>query len=106
MILVLLRSARGRDPVAATGQLFGGLLLLWSTVYPWYLLWVLPWAALARHPAWLALSGLTLLSYWAKVQPAAQWPWIYLVVWLPFFTLLLLTRRGWEAREGTAAHGV
>ncbi len=106
MILVLLRSARGRDAVMATGQLFGGLLLLWSTVYPWYLLWVLPWAALARHPAWLALSGLTLLSYWARVQPAAQWPWIYLGVWLPFFTLLLLTRRGWEAREGTAAHGV
>ncbi|HEX2644656.1 MAG TPA: hypothetical protein VHU81_16780, partial [Thermoanaerobaculia bacterium] len=54
-------SLRERDPVAGTGRLFGRLLLLAATVYPWYLLWVLPWAALSRHRAWLALSGLAAL---------------------------------------------
>ncbi len=99
MVAVVWRSFRTAEPVAATGRLFGGLLLLWATVYPWYLLWVLPWAALKRHTAWLALSGIILLSYWAKQQPAAQWPWAYLAVWLPFFAVLALSRRGWGADE-------
>jgi hypothetical protein len=74
--------------ITATGALFGGLLLLSATVYPWYLLWVLPWAALARQRAWLALSALLPLCYLA--QPAAAvalWPWLFLVIWVPFFVL-------------------
>ena len=41
------RSVAGREPVAGAAALFGALLLLSPTLYPWYLLWVLPWAALA-----------------------------------------------------------
>ncbi len=48
--LAVLLSLRERDPVAGTGRLFGRLLLLSATVYPWYLLWVLPWAACAGWP--------------------------------------------------------
>ncbi len=58
MGLAVLLSLRETDTVAGTRRLFGTLLLLSATVYPWYLLWVLPWAALTRHPAWLTLSGL------------------------------------------------
>jgi hypothetical protein len=82
MAAAVLWSLREKDPVAGTLRLFGTLLLLSATVYPWYLLWVLPWAALTRHPAWLTLAGLILFSY----LPLS--PWIYLAIWLPFTILL------------------
>ena len=85
-------SLRERDPVAGTGRLFGRLLLCSATVYPWYLLWVLPWAALRRDAAWLALSGLILLSYLPQFAGIALWPWVYLGIWGPFFLLYLYLR--------------
>ncbi|HSS49223.1 MAG TPA: hypothetical protein VLX28_09765, partial [Thermoanaerobaculia bacterium] len=87
---VVLASLRWRDPVAGTGRLFGALLLLAATVYPWYLLWVLPWAALRRHTAWLALSALILLSYLPQLPGVPLWPWVYLGIWGPFLALFLV----------------
>lgn len=85
MAAAVLRSLRETDPVAGTGRLFGTLLLLSATVYPWYLLWVLPWAALLRQRAWLVLSGLILLSYWSPL-----WPWVFVAIWVPFWVLRVL----------------
>jgi hypothetical protein len=99
MIAAVLASLRERDAVAGTGRLFGFLLLLSATVYPWYLLWVLPWAALVRHPAWLALSGLVLLSYLPRALGVPLVPWIYLAIWAPF-ALLLALGPGWEPSRG------
>jgi hypothetical protein len=76
--------------VAGTGRLLGRLLLLSATVYPWYLLWVLPWAALRRDAAWLALSGLILLSYIPQHMGVPLMPWVYLAIWGPFFALLMI----------------
>jgi hypothetical protein len=81
------------SPVSATGRLFGRLLLCSATFYPWYALWALPWAALAGHRAWLALSGLALLSYLAPYAGVPVWPWIYAAVWGPFFLLLAAEAR-------------
>jgi hypothetical protein len=105
---MVLKSLRERDPVAGTGRLFGALLLLSATVYPWYLLWVLPWAALRRHTAWLALSGLILLSYLPQRAGIPLWPWVYLGIWVPFFALFLFSpplpgREG--GRQGEGAGG-
>jgi hypothetical protein len=83
-------SLRERDPAAGTGRLFGRLLLCSATVYPWYLLWVLPWAALRRDAAWLALSALILLSYLPQFTGVALWPWVYLGIWGPFLLVLLV----------------
>lgn len=85
----VVRSARWRDEVAGTGTLFAGLLLLSATVYPWYLLWVLPWAALCRQRAWLVLAALVELSYLPKLTGVELFPWLYLVIWIPFLVLLL-----------------
>jgi hypothetical protein len=85
---VFLFCLRRPDPVLGSGRLFGGLVLCAATVYPWYLLWVLPWAALARHPAWLALSALMPLAYLPQLTGGPLFPWIYLAVWAPFFVLL------------------
>ncbi len=81
-----------RHPVLGSGFLFGGLVLCAATVYPWYLLWVLPWAALARHRAWLALSALMPLSYLPQLMDVPLYPWFYLAVWAPFFCLLAFSR--------------
>jgi hypothetical protein len=86
-------SLRERDPIAGTGRLFGRLLLFSATVYPWYLLWVLPWAALLGWTSWLALSGLILLSYVSQLADVPLVPWIYLSIWVPFFGLRVLERR-------------
>ncbi len=85
-------SLRERDPATGTGRLLGRLLLCSATVYPWYLLWVLPWAALRRDAAWLALSALILLSYLPQFAGVALWPWVYLGIWGPFAALVLLGR--------------
>ena len=63
MIAVVVLSLAERDPVAGTGRLFGALLLLAATVYPWYLLWILPFAALTRglEPTEVALLKTLLL---------------------------------------------
>ncbi|HWM93519.1 MAG TPA: hypothetical protein VN493_22345 [Thermoanaerobaculia bacterium] len=103
MAAVVLRSLRETDPVTGTGRLFGRLLLLSATVYPWYLLWVLPWAALTRNRAWLALSGLILLSY-LTLMSVPLWPWVYLGIWVPF-AIVFFAARGWAEAPSPPARG-
>lgn len=88
LLVGLFLAWRGSDPIAATGAAFGALLLCSATVYPWYLLWVLPWAALARQPAWLALSATLPLAYLPDLTGVPLVPWVFLAVWAPFFWTL------------------
>jgi hypothetical protein len=90
------QAARPGHAAAATGRLFGAMLLLSATVYPWYVVWVLPWAALHRHTAWRALSGLVLLSYLAQRGGVPLMPWVFLAIWVPFW-ILMATGRGWSS---------
>lgn len=73
--------------------IFGSLILASATVYPWYLLWVTPWAALAGSRAWLVASGSVILSYIPQFTDVELFPWIYLAVWLP--PLLVWMRHRW-----------
>lgn len=85
---------RDRDPVRASGRLLGSVAICSATFYPWYLLWVLPWAALGRHRAWLAASALLPLAYLPQLTGAPLFPWIWLAIWGPFF--VLLGRSSWS----------
>ena len=78
-------SVRERDSVAGTGRLFGRLLLLSATFYPWYLLWVLPWAAARRQWSWLVLAAVVPLAYLPKAMAVNLWPWLFLAIWAPFW---------------------
>ncbi len=80
---------RRPDPIAATGLAFGTVLLFSATVYPWYALWILPWAALCRQPAWLALAALLPLSYLPQHAGVPLLPWVFLAIWGPFLALLV-----------------
>jgi alpha-1,6-mannosyltransferase len=62
----LLWLARRRSPldhVSVALWSFGGVLLLGPVLHPWYLLWVLPWAAARAHAGWLALCAAVPLAY-------------------------------------------
>lgn len=87
------RSLGERDPLAGSRRLFGALLLLSATVYPWYALWVLALAALRREASWLALSALLPLTYLPQLRDGVElWPWVWLAVWGPFAVLHWLPR--------------
>ncbi len=81
-------------PAIAIGRALAGLLVASSTVYPWYLVGLLPWAALCRRRAWLLASLLMPLAYLPRFWPALHlFPWIHLLIWLPVFGLLLARRK-------------
>lgn len=86
------RHPRWRDPVAGTGCLLGALVLCSATVYPWYLLWILPAAALTRHKAWLVLPASIQLSYLPQLTDLVLFPWIFVLVWLPFIAVWISSR--------------
>jgi hypothetical protein len=84
---------RERDTVIALRQIFGYIVIFSATVYPWYLLWVLPWATITRHRAWLMLSGLIMLCYIPQFSTVPLFPWIHALIWVPFAGALMLCRR-------------
>jgi alpha-1,6-mannosyltransferase len=94
IVAAVVLSLREAEAAEGTGKLFGRVLLCSATFYPWYLLWVLPWAALRRDAAWLGLSALIPLAYLSQRGGVELWPWVYLAIWGPFFVLLVLSRRG------------
>jgi hypothetical protein len=78
---------------------FLGLLLVFSpTLHPWYLLWILPFAALRRNRPWLLLTGTVAVTYAVYAQAAAtgHWreiPWLRLPEYLPPLALWLISLR-------------
>ncbi|MDX1382016.1 MAG: hypothetical protein R3190_00150, partial [Thermoanaerobaculia bacterium] len=86
-------SVRSRDPAQACLRVFAGWSLLSPTVYPWYLLWMLPWAALLARPAWLLLSVTSLFAYLPTLVGVALLPWPFLLVWVPPLALAMVLRR-------------
>lgn len=63
------------DPFRQFLVLMGVLLLVAPTVHPWYVAWLIPFAALRPHPAPLAFSALVLVSYGAWLSAARAGPW-------------------------------
>lgn len=92
-LALVARSVTWRDPVRGTGALFGGLVLCSPTVYPWYLLWALPWAALEGQSRWLWLAAAAPLLYVPGLLGVPWWPWLHLALWGPFPLLWWRDRR-------------
>jgi len=90
---------RSPDPVRAAGASLGAFLLASPVLHPWYLLWVLPFAALFRNAAFLYLSVSAMFGY-ALLHPVAPFsPGLVLALeYGPFAALLALDafRRGRE----------
>ena len=84
---------RRPEPARAAFGAFAVVLLMSPTFYPWYLIWILPWAALTGARAVLALAATLPLAYLPALAGLPYFPWVYGAVWLPPLILLLLARR-------------
>jgi hypothetical protein len=77
---------------------FMGLFLLFSpTLHPWYVLWILPFAALCQSRPWLLLTGTAALSYVVYIRAAftgrlREIPWLRLPEFLPPLLLWLIPK--------------
>jgi len=81
------------EPLRGMYLMTGAVLLLSPTAHPWYFLWILPWLCLFPSVPWILLCGLVPLAYvnlGAGGRELEPYPWIRLVEYLPFFTLLIL----------------
>jgi hypothetical protein len=89
---VLVVAAREKDLWRATFLSIAALLLVSPTLHPWYLLWILPFAARARSPAWLWLASAAPLSYaLLSPRPPLSRGVVLVLEWLPFAALTLLS---------------
>jgi hypothetical protein len=73
----------------------GAGMILTPTLHPWYVLWMLPMAALRSSRPWILLSGLAFIGYFglSTYQEVGMWPqpgWARAVMWLPFLILLAI----------------
>jgi hypothetical protein len=91
-------SIAARDPVTASLRAFGGALVLHATVYPWYAIWTLPWAALRGAWPWQVLSFTLLFSYLPRTLGLTLFPWVYALVWGPF--AIAVAAAWWRGRGG------
>jgi alpha-1,6-mannosyltransferase len=80
------------DTETAVFASLAALLLCAPTLHPWYLLWILPFAARKREPAFLYLSFAAPVSY-ALLYPAAWLPRgiVYTLEYVPFGLLAART---------------
>jgi hypothetical protein len=67
---------RGRPLPEAAVWLVGGVVLLSPNIFPWYVLWLVPFLALAPSVAWIAFTGTVALAYTFFLQE----PWA-IAVW-------------------------
>jgi hypothetical protein len=95
-----------RDDLEAAAWTLGGALLLSATLYPWYVLWTLPLAALLRSPPWLVLSFSMQAAYLPRLLGWSAWPSAWLGVWTPFLVVgawALSRRRRPDTGDATPA---
>ena len=92
MVLVLV--AMKANPLRSSYLTLGAILLLTTTVHPWYLLWIAPFLAIYASPAWLYLTLSVALAYHSAylATPGQPWEdviWVKLLEYVPFFVLAM-----------------
>jgi alpha-1,6-mannosyltransferase len=101
MLAALGAIARTRRPeprgTAEAAALAAGayLLLVPTSMHPWYVMWIVPFLVLTRSPAWLYFSGAVTLSYLKYVVEPAPFPWwAWAAEYVPLYALLSVA--GWR----------
>lgn len=96
---------REKDMVRYAFLVVGCSLLLAPTLYPWYLIWMVPFLCLYPSRAWIAFTGLVALSYqvWTVYDTTGAWVLptrVLALEYVPFYAMLAW--EGWR-KEGTRA---
>ncbi len=76
-----------------------------ATIYPWYLLWALPLAAVLGSVPVLVLSASLPLAYLPRLLSVPYMPWVWLAVWGPFLIALVWSWRS-ARRNGSRVASV
>jgi hypothetical protein len=111
MLAALIAIARRRGPEpegsweAATLAAGAYLLLVPTSMHPWYVMWIVPFLTIAPSPAWVYFSGAVTLSYLKYVAEPEPFPWwAWAAEYLPLYTLLGVA--GWYLlRRRTVVRG-
>ena len=82
-LVIVVRGMWSRDLISGTRTVLGGVLLCSATLYPWYVLWIVPLAALTLSPFWLVLTASVQFAYLPRLFGVELFPMGYLLVWLP-----------------------
>jgi len=84
LVAVVARSVvRRLEPARAAEWAIGALVLLTPVLHPWYILWVLPFAAIRGSWPWIALACASFLSYLPLDRWRATGEWIA-PSWVPW----------------------
>lgn len=107
-VLVALGMRRGdslRDLTQACGAAVGAyLLLVPSTIHPWYIVWLIPFLVVLPGPGWWYLTAGVALSYAAYAGGPVRVPaWARVVEYLPVYLGVLLSFYRGQRRPAQAA---
>ncbi|MDE2757733.1 MAG: hypothetical protein OXI92_14440 [Acidobacteriota bacterium] len=109
LILLSICWVRGICRLRQLYWLTGAVLLFSPTLFPWYLVWIVPFLCFFPNPAWLLLSGLSVLSYevlndWSVLGIWRSDPFFLKLQYYPFWGMLALlgTRSLWRRRQRPA----
>lgn len=96
----------GLDAARESFLVLGGALVLSPTVHPWYVLWVLPFAAAYASWPWIAFAAVVFLTYAGGGSGPPAW-----VVWVEYGALFglwaaLLLARGRRAAGAAGGYPV
>jgi hypothetical protein len=72
MLALAWRAYRGADPLTCAGWAGVALILTLTSVMPWYVLWVLPFAALSQSRALQVTTGVLSVLLLIFGQPTAH----------------------------------
>ena len=94
--LVTIGRTRGPEPEGTwkAAALAAGayLLLVPTSMHPWYVVWMVPFLAITPSPAWLYFSGAVTLSYLKYVVEPAPFPWwAWVAEYVPLYALVGVT---------------
>ncbi|HSB77630.1 MAG TPA: glycosyltransferase 87 family protein [Candidatus Methylomirabilis sp.] len=107
-VLVALGLIRGETPLdlaSACGVAVGAFLLLVpSTIHPWYVVWLIPFLVVLPGPGWWYLTVAVALSYVAYAGGPVRVPgWVRAVEYLPAYlgVLLAFCRAWWRPAQAS-----
>ena len=85
---------KDRPPVTQMLWIFGAYIVFTPSLFPWYMIWLLPLLVVRPNAAIITLTGTVMLSYHVLIGYYAngswsQYPLLQLLEYLPFFVLLL-----------------
>jgi len=82
------------EPVRQMFYLFGTYLILTPSLFPWYLVWIMPFLVIFQNRPFLVLTGTVMLAYHVLIGYYAEGVWseyplLRVAEYLPFYGLLL-----------------